>query len=343
MPRTPSFLTAWSQYLALRCFAGFVQCFDVRQNLETAGAIGDLFGRLSPRRRDRAVRNIALSFPEWSRARVEDVADRSLRHMFQMFMVDSLFMPRLMTSSSWPEHVELEDLRTLIEQVARRESPLLVTGHCGNWELLGYLISVLGYPINALARPLDNPLLNRWILSVGEARGMRIITKWGATPILQDAIQRGEPIGFIADQNAGDQGMFVPFFGRMASSYKSIGVLAMRYNLTIIAGHAQRLNDDFRYRAGAIDVIRPSDWADHPHPLFYITARFNRAIEQMVRAAPEQYVWIHRRWKSRPRYEREGREMPARTVAMLESLPWMTPAELARLRDHAAPAKIREP
>jgi KDO2-lipid IV(A) lauroyltransferase len=205
---------------------------------------------------------------------------------------------------------------------------VFVTGHFGNWELLGCAMAAIGYPLTALARPLDNPLLNRWLLGVREARGMKILTKWGATPELQETIRQRGRLGFIADQNAGDGGLFVPFFGRLASSYKSIALLAMRYKVPVVAGHAQRINDGFEYDLGFTDVIWPNDWADQPDPLFYITARYNRAIETMVRRDPGQYLWIHRRWKSRPAHEREGKPMPARLIRKLEQLPWMTQEEL---------------
>ncbi|MHC4274530.1 MAG: LpxL/LpxP family acyltransferase, partial [Planctomycetota bacterium] len=80
-----------------------------------------------------------------------------------------------------------------------------------------------------------------------------------------------------------------------------------------------------------------------PDPLFYITARYNRAMELMIRRAPEQYLWVHRRWKSRPRYERLGRPMPRRLIAKLESLPWLTPQEIDRLVRGARPTLMVAP
>ena len=74
---------------------------------------------------------------------------------------------------------------------------------------------------------------------------------------------------------------------------------------------------------GTTDIIRPEDWADQPDPLYYITARYSRALEQMVREVPEQYLWIHRRWKSRPRHERRGRPVPPRLRAKIHALPWL--------------------
>jgi KDO2-lipid IV(A) lauroyltransferase len=234
------------------------------------------------------------------------------------------------------------NLSAAMERLIRSESTIFITGHCGNWELLGYSLAVLGYPLHALARPLDNPLLNRWVMGIREARGLRIITKWGATPILQKLLSSGGRAAFIADQNAGEEGLFVPFFGRLASSYKSIGLLAMRYEVPIVAGFAKRLGGRFEYELIAQDIIHPQEWADHPDPLFYITARYNYAMEQMIRRMPEQYLWVHRRWKSRPRHERLGRPIPPRLIAKLESLPWLTPQDVGRIVESSKQAARRQ-
>ena len=338
MAKNQSALVNWSQYLALRTVATATQCFGLEQNLRTAAGVGAAFHRFNRQRRRRAESNIALSFPDWSPQRVHEVARRSMEHMFQLFMVDSLVTPRLISPASWNRYVHLGNLEGVLERLIRRRPTIFITGHCGNWELLGFTLAAIGYPISALARPLDNPLIDRWLLGIRQARGLRVITKWGATPVLQETLQNGGQLGFIADQNAGDGGLFVPFFGRLASSYKSIGLLAMRYQVPIIAGHARRVDSSFKYELSIIDCITPEDWADQPDPLFYITARYNRAIEQMIRLAPEQYLWLHRRWKSRPRHEREGRPVPRRLIARLETLPWMTQDELDRIVRHSEPA-----
>jgi len=335
-----SHIVNWSQYLALRGFAAVIQCFDIDANLETAASVGSLFYHASGTRRRRAERNIAMSFPDWPEERVKDTALRSMQHMFKLFMIESIMSVRLVTPTTWTRYIRLGHVAPLLDLLVRGKPAVFITGHCGNWELLGTAMAAIGYPMVALARPLDNPLINDWLLGIREARGTKIVTKWGATPILQDTLHDGGRVGFIADQNAGDQGLFVPFFSRLASSYKSIGLLAMRYNVPIIAGCATRISNRFEYELFYTDFIRPEEWAEQPDPLFYITARYNRAMELMIRRAPEQYLWLHRRWKSRPRYEREGQPMPKRLIAKLEQLPWMTQAELDRLRaaSHAASA-----
>ena len=253
--------------------------------------------------------------------------------MFQLFIAEGVKMPSLITPTTLHHHVHFQNIEPITERLNQQKPIIFITGHCGNWELLGYALSVLGYPIAALARPLDNALLNEWILNVRQKHGLQIVTKWGGVSVLQELISSNTSVGFIADQNAGGRGMFVPFFGRLASTYKSIGLLAMRYEIPIAAVHAKRLDGDFQYEISLTDYIEPSDWGQQEDPLYYITARYNRAMEEMIRSAPEQYLWLHRRWKSRPAFELEGKPMPKNLIRQLESLPWMTEKELVRLTD----------
>jgi KDO2-lipid IV(A) lauroyltransferase len=199
--------------------------------------------------------------------------------------------------------------------------------------LLGYLLATLGMDLEAIARPIDNPLVNEWLTGVRERRGLRLITKWGASDRMTAVLQRGGTLGFIADQNAGDKGMFVPFFGRLASTYKSIGLLAMNFDAPVVCGYARRLGGDFQYEVGTTDIIYPEEWSGRDDPLYYLTARYMRAIESMVRLDPGQYLWVHRRWKSRPRHERLGRPMPGALEKQLAGLPWMDAEMMARLKE----------
>ncbi len=342
MATTRSHLKDLAQYAAVRTAVTLLHCFDVRTNLATATGVGSLFCRLHSRHYRRAIEHIADAFPDWPTEQCERVAMRSIENMFRIFMVDAMVMPRLVTKSTWPQYIRIGNLKDAMDHFIRDKPAVFITGHCGNWELLGYALAVLDYPLFALARPIDNPLLNDWLLGVREARGMRIITKWGAIPVLQTVLRTNGRAGFIADQDAGEQGLFVPFFGRLASSYKAIGLLALRYNVPIMGGFARRIGDRFEYELSTLDIIRPQDWADHPDPLFYITARYTRAIENAIRQAPDQYLWAYRRWKSRPRHERTGRPMPSRLIAKLESLPWLTPHEVQRIVDRSNQAARRQ-
>jgi KDO2-lipid IV(A) lauroyltransferase len=329
-PTKPT-LTDWSQYIALRTACALMEPYSPDQSIQTARAIASVYARFTGNRVERARTNVARCFPEKSREETERIAVDSVRNMFELFMVDAIVMPKIVREWSWQRYTTLTDFGDTLDLLLGDQPCIFLTGHIGNWEYLGYFLALMGFRMTALARPLDNPLIYEWLLKTREASGLRILTKWGATEELQRIVSEGGKIAFIADQNAGDDGLFVPVFNRLASSYKSIGLLAMRYRLPIVAGFARRLGHRFRYEISANDIIRPEEWESQDDPLFYITARYNRAMEQMIRRAPEQYLWIHRRWKSRPKHEREGKPMPARLRAKLTSLPWMTESLLEEL------------
>ncbi|MCX5659883.1 MAG: lysophospholipid acyltransferase family protein [Planctomycetota bacterium] len=332
MAAPSSAIALWSQYLAARVAAMAVTSFDVASNLRTAAAIGRGLYTIDRKHRERTLRHLAVAMPELGQSAREEIAVRSFEHFMQL-VVEVCHTPQALHPGNWAAHTRLTKLGPAIEVLNAGKPAILVTGHLGNWEVLGYLMAVLGYRCDAIARPIDNRLISDWLMGVRQRRGLRIITKWDATDRMLDVLRAGGALGFIADQNAGDKGLFVPFFGRLASSYKSIALLALGQNVPIICGYARRIGPGYRYELGAQDVIRPEEWASKRDPVYYVTARYMRAIEMMIRGSPEQYLWMHRRWKSRPRHEREGKPMSASLRRNLEELPWMDAATLERLAE----------
>jgi KDO2-lipid IV(A) lauroyltransferase len=327
----------WTQYLAARLGTTALTVFDVQDNLRTATSLGRLIHRYSKRHRDRTVQNLRLSFPELDHAAIDALAVQSFEHLVQL-LVEVCHAPRLIHADNWASRLKIDHLTDAIRLLNSGRPTIMITGHLGNWEVLGYLLAVLGYPMDAIARPIDNTLINDWLLSIRQRRGMRIITKWNATDKMLDILNQGGTLGFIADQNAGNKGLFVPFFGRLASTYKSIGLLAINQNAPIICGYAHRTDQTYRYQLGTTDIIYPQDWASQPDPLFYVTARYMHAIETMIRQCPEQYLWMHRRWRSRPNHERLGKPMPTHLQRKLQALPWMDPNTMNRLISHVEPS-----
>lgn len=335
---------------------------DLAECVTVARAAARAFAgaKMNRKRLGRAIDNLAVAFPEWNDERRREYAIRSYEHLFTLG-VESAVMPRLLNEDGWSSHVALGEMSSSVRELLGRGFPstgprtpcALITGHTGNWELLGYTMALLGFPMHALFRPLDMKPVDQWMRRTRESRGLVLVDKFGATESLPMLMSRGYPIGFVADQNGGDRGLFVPFFDRLASAYKSIGLLALKYEAPIVCGQARRLiesdttdeaeagrvgfsdfqGEPMKYRIDVVDVINPSDWADQPDPVFYITARYRRAIETMVRRAPEQYLWMHRYWKSRPRHEHQGKPIPRAMREKIERLPWMTPDQLSRIDD----------
>jgi KDO2-lipid IV(A) lauroyltransferase len=291
------------QYVGLRLVSMAMHSWPVNLNMQVAQLLGNCMYFIDRKHRERAMANLRRSFPEMPERQRKDLARRSMQQLFMLF-VEVLFTTRLVRVDTFAQFVELGNFRETLQLLLRKDQgAIMLTGHYGNWEILGYVLATLGFETTAIARPLDNPHVNKWLLGVREKKGQRIIAKKGATSEVTDVLEKHGVVGFIADQNAGPKGIFVDFFGRKASTYKSIGLLALNYNVPVVIGYARRLNDQFRFRIAMQDIIWPDDWKTEEDPLRYITQRYSKAIEDFVREDPGQYLWIHRRWKSRPKGE----------------------------------------
>jgi KDO2-lipid IV(A) lauroyltransferase len=296
----------YALYLALRLVNMALQCFPVEANLKTAQILGDLMFRLDRRHRERAEGNLRRSFPDMPDVLRREMARRSMQQLIMLF-IEVLFTTRLVRIDTWSRFIHMNNFREVLDLLVRRKGVIMLTGHYGNWEILGYVLATLGFETTSVARPLDNPYVNDWLLGVRERMGQRIVDKKGATTTVGPVLDAGGTVAFIADQNAGTKGMFVDFFGRKASTYKSIGLLAMQYEVPVVIGYARRRRGRFEFDVGVQDVIRPADWQQQDDPLRYITQRYTKGIEDFVRGDPGQYLWVHRRWKTRPKGEEPER------------------------------------
>lgn len=364
-------LPAWLHSPAsavLRSAMGLPLIFGFDDAHAGARPLARAYASLQPKRTRRAEEHLSYAFPEMSAEERHAIAMHGWEHLFTLAL-EFAFAPRLLNTETWPRYIDIGNIGSGVSHLLGSRPVISITGHCGNWEVLGYTIGLLGFRLHALYRPLDLKPLDAWVRRTRESRGLVLVDKFGSLQRLPGILKPrdgspGAPLGFVADQNAGDRGMFVPFFGRLASTYKSIGLLAMHHDAVILCGAARRLRSDaphppkvligpqqrpildppdelrsmgaFRYQIDLADIIMPEEWKVQPDPLFYITARYRRAIETMVRAAPEQYLWMHRIWKSRPRHERLGKPFPPALRDKLQALPWMTPAELDRIMENSA-------
>ncbi|HOW69861.1 MAG TPA: lysophospholipid acyltransferase family protein [Phycisphaerae bacterium] len=301
----------WIVYVAVRCASTMFQVFPIDLNLRTARFLGRIWYHIMPRHRERAREHLRLAYGDTlTDHQVNDYALRSMQQI-TMMVVELMFTPRLVNEWTWPRYIRLKGIEQALDVLVTRRGAILVTGHYGSWELVGFMLATLGFPLTAVMRPLDNPYLNDYLMTARARRGLRLLYKKGATQNAADILVSGGVLGFIADQNAGRKGLFVDFFGVKASTYKSIALLAMEHNVPIVVGCARRVSDRFRYEVECTRVIRPQEWTGRDDPLLWITQQYSWAIEQFVRQAPEQYLWMHRRWKSRPKDEDAAAELPA--------------------------------
>ncbi|MCA9040366.1 MAG: lysophospholipid acyltransferase family protein, partial [Planctomycetaceae bacterium] len=183
---------------------------------------------------------------------------------------------------------------------------ILLSGHFGNWEIANTTFGLFGYPAGVVARDLDNPYIHRWFEKFREFTGHQLISKKGGGTDMTDLMEQGGTVALLGDQDAGKRGLFVPFFGKEASTFKSIALLSIQMDAPILVGYTSRLPDNFMdrrwtgFEMGCADIIDPRRYTD-ADAIRRITEDYTLALERAIRRAPEQYFWVHRRWKSEPR------------------------------------------
>jgi len=270
-----------------------------------AVAIGLLLGRIAyglPGGLHRTgQRNLQLAFPEKSDAERQQL----LRGSFEN-------LGRLLGEFSQLPHATPEALRKLIEydQVGLsylREAEkngrgiIFLTGHVGSWELLSFAWSALEYPISFLVRPIDNSRIEAMIEKVRTRFGNRAIDKKSAARQSLRVLREGGTLGILSDLNSHpNEGVFVPFFGKLACTSAGIATLALKTDAVVIPTCAVWDKQKKRYFFHGDPPVELVRTGDHRKDVELNTARFAAAMERMVRLYPEQWLWIHKRWKTRP-------------------------------------------
>ena len=290
-------------YIALRIALFILYRFPVETNLRFARFLGRQMWARYHRGRKRALDNLRASFPDKDQSWLEETGRRSFESIV-MLVMDVLFTPRLVKRENWEKYSTYKNIEQIKWLMQGGQGLLLITGHYGNFELMGYLLGVFGFNIYSIARPLDNRFINNYLYGIREKKGQKIIDKKGASEQMQQLAEDNATLCFIADQDAGKKGLFVDFFGRKASTYKSIALLAMSYNMPIGIASCRRIDDRFFFHIEIDRMIMPDEWKDKDDPITWLTAEYTKAIEDFVRLDPNQYWWLHRRWKTRPKEER---------------------------------------
>ncbi len=305
-PKARTGLRAWLLYALVRMVFAVMQIFPIDWNLRSARIFARIWPRLIPRHRRRAIDHLTESLgDELSPGEIERIADHCLEST-AMFAVEAVCLPRLIGSSGWNRYVSLVGYDEALAAMVQGRGAILVSGHYGSFEVMGHVLGILGHDVVAIMRPLDNAYLNRFLVKSRRMNGLTVLNKKGAMDQAVKVLEDGRLLALIGDQDAGRKGLFVDFFGRPASTYKSIGLLAMTQQCPIVVGYTRRLGNRARYEFGVQRVIHPHEWEDRDDPLRWITQTYTTAIEEITRVEPEQYLWIHRRWKSKPRVRRRA-------------------------------------
>lgn len=289
----------YTAYVAIRLLIAIVQALPLdvcqRATKPFVWLAADLL-----RIRGRVIReNLQLAFPQLSKQQIETLVRLQWQHLFLM-IVEIAHAQRKVHLTNWRQHVRFRGKPSMVRQLLSGRPVVLISGHFGSFEVGGQIIGLFGFPTFTIARPLDNPFLDRYLNSFRSSNGQQVLPKRGSADRIDQLLGDGGSMVVLADQAAGSGGYWIPFFGRPASTHKAIALFALSHEAPSIVTYTRRVGKALQLEIGCEAVTDPLDGDPPTAGTRQFTSWFTQRLEDMIRRNPEQYWWMHRRWKERP-------------------------------------------
>jgi KDO2-lipid IV(A) lauroyltransferase len=268
-----------------------------------ARALGALVGRVvyavAGRLRRTGLRNLELAMPEMT---LEE-RERTLKLLYRNLgwqLAEFCRMERY-TAANTANWIRYEGLERFLEAEARGKGVLILTGHLGAWELSSFYHSLMGHPMGMVIRRLDNRRLDGFVNRIRCLHGHRVLHKDDFARGLITAMRQGETVGILMDTNmTPPQGVFVDFFGTPACTASGLARVALKTGAAVVPGFLLWEAEEQRYVLHFGERVEIAETDDAEADILALTQRCTSVIESWVRRYPEQWLWIHRRWKTRP-------------------------------------------
>ena len=304
MPKKRSNLQNKSELVAVRSLLGAIGALPLDTSIRFGKSLGKFIGSRFPKLQKTARRNLEIALPELS----ETEKDRIVRGTFES-------LGRHLGFVSHFKKFQREDIQGLIEVVGKEENfdpayakgkgVLFFTGHFGSWEVFNLLPPAFGYGMNILVRRIDNPLVESYVDNFRTRFGSVTLDKTKSARRMFRVLENGELLGILADLNVQEkEGVFVDFFGVPASTTTSIAKLALKTNAAVLPAFAVWEEAKGKYVVYLEPPVEYEKTANGDEDIKNLTQDITSVVERYVRKYPEQWLWIHKRWNTRPKGEK---------------------------------------
>lgn len=269
----------------------------------SVGYASDFFGKIAPHfTRDAssiAKSNLEQSFPQKTPQQIQEIIRKVFINQARNFFELANF-PKI-TADFLKQISHIENAHLIQEGIAKKKGILFVSAHTGNWEITAAAVAALGMPVNVVAKKIYVEGLNDMLVGYRTRKNVNVILRESSDSArkLLRALKRGEIIAMLIDQDTNVPSIFVDFFGRKAWTPSGLASIALRTGATVLIGIDQRL-DDFKHKTVIIGPVEISRTDDLSQDIASLTQKATSLLEEHIAKYPEQWVWFHKRWQTRP-------------------------------------------
>jgi KDO2-lipid IV(A) lauroyltransferase len=286
-------------YLFVRVLISLVQAVPLSVCERGAEVLATLAGRVLRIRHHVVDENLRIAFPTLAESERTNIAWRMWRHLFLM-CAEIAHTPRKVHRTNWREHSQIVDLEMFVRTLLSGRPLVVVSAHYGNFELGGYLMGLFGFPTYTVARKLDNAYIDRFINRFRGRTGQYMLPKRGSGHEIKQVLDGGGILTLLGDQSAGKKGCWVTFFGRPASTHKAVSLFSLGNEAPTMVSFARRTGKPLQYEVGPKAIVDPREPGFDRRTVPLLAQWYTDELENLIREAPEQYWWLHRRWKGQP-------------------------------------------
>ena len=289
------YMMDWCVYFFVRIIICIIQTLSLEtcQRLSETWAV--VFTYLFPVRQNVIEDNLKHAFPERDVAWRMKIRYAMWQHLF-LTICEIALMQRKLHETNWRRLIDLQGGREMVLSMFDPRPSVFVTAHYGNFELNGYLTGLFGFPSHTLARELDNPFLHHYLVKFRESTGQYILPARGSAELAQRILESGGILAALGDHHAGPKGCWVEFFSRPASCHKGIAVFSLVNKSPLNVTMSRRIGAPLRFEIRWLCKFDPGV-DHHVAGVEELTQWYSNSIESFVHQHPEQYWWLHRRWK----------------------------------------------
>jgi KDO2-lipid IV(A) lauroyltransferase len=290
------YLLDYFVYLTVRVAVCVIQAMSLEACATLARRLAYLASDVFNIRRRVVDDNLKHAFPELSANERRVMARQMWEHLLLMAF-EVMQAPRKIHDTNWRDYVQLVEPDVIIRACFDDRPLVIISGHYGNFELSGYVLALLGFPTFTVARTLDNRFLDQYVNDFRGRTGQYILQKKGSSNEIEQVMNAGGTIALLGDQYAGRKGCWVEFFGRPASSHKAIALFTLGGNAPAVFAFARRPGKMMHIEMGTDGLLDPDTMPSNLRTVPDVTRWYNQKLEHAIRQAPEQYWWLHRRWR----------------------------------------------